>query len=76
MRYTDPISSLTLSLDQQTASGVGAQNGSGNVSGFTMVKTLGLLGIPVQGNEREMGSPPYFALFCTSRDELRIPPPP
>jgi hypothetical protein len=37
--HTDPIPSLTLSLDKQTASGVGAQNGSGNVFVFNMVKT-------------------------------------
>ena len=37
--HTDPIPSLTLSMDKQTASGAGANNGSGNVFMFSMVKT-------------------------------------
>jgi len=36
---TDPIPSLTLSLDKQTAIGVTGTNGAGNVSAFSMVKT-------------------------------------
>lgn len=36
---TDPIPSLTLSLDKQTAVGVTGHNGAGNVSAFSMVKT-------------------------------------
>jgi hypothetical protein len=36
---TDPIPSLTLSLDRQTAAGVGGKNGGGNVFVFNMVKT-------------------------------------
>jgi hypothetical protein len=36
---TDPIPSLTLSPDKQSATGVGGRNGSGNVFMFSMVKT-------------------------------------
>ena len=35
---TDPIPSLTLSLDKQSAIGVTGTNGAGNVSGFSMMK--------------------------------------
>jgi len=38
-RGTNPIPSLTLSLDKQTAAGVGGANGSGNVFTFLMVRT-------------------------------------
>jgi len=38
-QVTDPIPSLTLSLDRQTAIGVTGHNGAGNVSAFSMVKT-------------------------------------
>lgn len=36
---TDPIPSLTLSLDKQSATGAGGKNGSGNVFMFSMVRT-------------------------------------
>ncbi len=37
--HTDPIPALTLSLDKQTATGAGGNNGSGDVFAFSMVKT-------------------------------------
>lgn len=37
--HTDPIPSLTLSLDKQTAIGAGGNNGTTDVFAFSMVKT-------------------------------------
>jgi hypothetical protein len=38
-QVTDPIPSLTLSLDKQTAMGAGGKNGTSDVFAFSMVKT-------------------------------------
>jgi len=37
--HTDPLPSVTLSLDKQTAAGAGGHNGTTDVFVFTMVKT-------------------------------------